>query len=274
MCHLVYLTAKMLSSTDLSLFCLAVACISGRASADEFSDDYDRYNNAEFGKRPTQTFVSNPNVVAPLIQVNIWNEDKISSTGGSHIFIRHDYEQSSPLILSADDLSVVYMDRSFDRTSDIRVQHVANESYLTFFSGSIVDGHGWGDGIVLDSSYTEAQKVNVKGLKVKNDLHEFEFTNDGTALITAYDEVKMNLRPYRGSKSGTLLDGVFQEIDLETGEVLFQWRASDHVDLKDSYYKMERKWDFFHINSVQKVSIPRQTFAFDVSIQRRMQTNM
>lgn len=245
----------MFIPSDLYLLCLAAAStLPSRVLADQFSDDYDKYNNAEYGKRPTQTFVSNPDIVAPLIQVNVWNEDKISSTGGSHIFLRHDYEKSSPLILSATDLSVVYMDRSFDRTSDIRVQQNHNESYLTFFSGSIVDGHGWGDGIVLDDSYNEAYRVDVQNLKVKNDLHEFEFTGDGTALITAYDERPMDLKAYRGSRRGKLLDGVFQEIDLETKEVLFEWRASDHVDLGDSYYKMERKWDFFHINSIQKVN--------------------
>lgn len=253
------LTDKMLFFVKVFLLSLAVAFFPGQAFADLFSDDYDKYNNAEFGKRPTQTFVSNPAIVAPLIQVNLWNEDKISSTGGSHIFIRHDYEQSSPLILSATDLSVVYMDRSFDRTSDIRVQQNHNESYLTFFSGSIVDGHGWGDGLVLDSAYNEAYRVNVQNLSVKNDLHEFELTGQGTALVTAYDEVNMDLRAYRGSSRGTILDGVFQEIDLETSEVLFQWRASDHVDMRDSYYKMERKWDFFHINSIQKVNIQLQS---------------
>lgn len=241
----------------LSLYFLIVALLqsTGVAAADEFSTDYEKYNHGlEYGKRPIQTFVSNPDIIAPIIQVNIWDVDKISPTGGSHIFIRHDYDQSSPLILDASDLSVVYVDRQYDRTSDIRVQKNAEKSYLTFFSGSIVDGHGMGDGLVLDEHYNEVYKVNVQNLSVKNDLHEFQFTDQGTALVTAYDEVRMNLKAYRGSSRGMILDGVFQELHLETNEVLFQWRASDHVDLADSFYKMERKWDFFHINSVQKVT--------------------
>lgn len=242
----------MLSHLGLSLSCLLVTLLAGLASADEFSQDYDAYNNAEYGKRPTQKFVSNPDILAPLIQVNVWNEDKISPTGGSHIFLRHDYEQSSPLILDASDMSLVYMDRSYDRTSDIRVQKNFNDSYLTFFAGSIVDGHGSGDGLVLDEHYNEVYKVKTN-LSARNDLHEFQFTGEGTALITVYDSVRMDLRPYRGSSRGKLLDGVFQEVDIATNEVLFQWRASDHVDLADSFYNVESKWDFFHINSVQKV---------------------
>lgn len=221
--------------------------------ADKFSEDYTEYNNAKYGKTPTQTFVSNPDVIAPLIQVNIWDEEKISQTGGSHIFIRHDHKESTPLILDARDLSLVYLDRKYDRISDVRVQKNFNQSFLTFYAGSIVDGHGDGDGIVLDDQYNEVYKINVQNLKVKNDLHEFQFTGQGTALITAYDTIVANLKEFRGSTRGRVLDGVFQEIDIETNEVLFQWRASDHVDYKDSFYHLESKWDFFHINSVQKV---------------------
>lgn len=240
------------------LFLLAVGLHHQVVHADQFSEDYEKYNNADYGKHPVQTFVSNPDIVAPLIQVNLWNEDKISQTGGSHIFLRHDMKESSPLILSAKDLSVVYMNRAFDRTSDIRVQKNFNQSYLTFYSGSIVDGHGQGDGMVLDHQYNELYKVNVQGLgKVKNDLHEFQFTGHGTALVTAYDTIRMDLKAFRGSTKGRVLDGVFQEVDLETKEVLFQWRASEHVELGASYYRLEPKWDYFHINSIQKVR-PRQ----------------
>lgn len=238
---------------------LSYALVAGslqHVHADLFAEDYDKYNNAlTYGKQPIQTFVSNPDIVAPLMHVNRWNEDKISPTGGSHIFIRHDLKESSPLILDAKDLSVVYMNHVHDRTSDVRVQKNFNTSYLTFYSGTIVDGHGDGDGLMLDDQYNVAYKVNVQGLgAVKNDLHEFQLTGHGTALVTAYDTIRRDLRKFRGSSNGRVLDGVFQEIDLETQEVLFQWRASDHVELADSYYWREAKWDYFHINSIEKAS--------------------
>ena len=53
-------------------------------------------------------------------------------------------------------------------------------------------------------------------------------------------------------------DGVFQEIDIETGEAVFQWRASEHVKVTESYRPIYQggnhvdPWDWFHINSVQK----------------------
>lgn len=243
--------------TSLSSYALIVSTLLCHAHADQFSEDYEKYNDAlTYGKQPFQTFVSNPDIIAPVIQVNLWNEDKISPTGGSHIFIRHDLKEgSSPLVLDAKDLSVVYMNRAYDRTSDIRVQKNFNTSYLTWYAGSIVDGHGEGDGLILDDQYNVAYTVNVHGLgATKNDLHEFQLTGEGTALLTAYNTIRMDLKAFRGSRRGRVLDGVFQEVNLETQEVLFSWRASEHVELGDSYYWKESKWDYFHINSIEKVS--------------------
>jgi hypothetical protein len=63
-------------------------------------------------------------------------------------------------------------------------------------------------------------------------------------------------------KSCWIQDGLFQEIDLETGNLLFEWRATDHISMKDVYSSPSRKdghgkskkdaFDFFHINSVDK----------------------
>ena len=52
-------------------------------------------------------------------------------------------------------------------------------------------------------------------------------------------------------------ESLFQELDIATGEVLFEWRASDHFSFRDVYVnpnKAQRHdpWDFFHINMVEK----------------------
>lgn len=53
-------------------------------------------------------------------------------------------------------------------------------------------------------------------------------------------------------------DGIFQEIDIDSGELLFQWRASENVDVTETYrpiYGMGNRddpFDWYHINSVDK----------------------
>jgi hypothetical protein len=51
-----------------------------------------------------------------------------------------------------------------------------------------------------------------------------------------------------------VLDGIVQEIDIETGEVLFEWHSLDHIGLEESLYRpspeLETAFDYFHINSI------------------------
>ena len=53
-------------------------------------------------------------------------------------------------------------------------------------------------------------------------------------------------------------DGILQEVDIETGEAVFEWRASEHVAVNESYRPIYNggnhndPWDWFHINSIHK----------------------
>jgi hypothetical protein len=51
-----------------------------------------------------------------------------------------------------------------------------------------------------------------------------------------------------------VLDGIAQEVDIETGEVLFEWHSLDHVGVEESYYHpppdLKRGFDYFHINFI------------------------
>lgn len=54
-----------------------------------------------------------------------------------------------------------------------------------------------------------------------------------------------------------LWESLFQEVDIETGAVLFEWRASEHFPMSEVYSTPNKgtrqaPWDFFHINQVDK----------------------
>jgi arylsulfotransferase ASST len=90
----------------------------------------------------------------------------------------------------------------------------------------------------------------------QTDVHEFQLTPRGTALVTAYVAQPRDLRPFGGSAHGRVLDGVVQEIDIATGLVLFEWHSLDHVPLGDSYMAVppgSAQWDYFHVNSVDEL---------------------
>lgn len=66
------------------------------------------------------------------------------------------------------------------------------------------------------------------------DQHEFLVTND-SALIDIYEPTRYDLSDYGiSSGQGWILDCIFQEINLTSGELLFEWSALDHVALSES----------------------------------------
>lgn len=88
------------------------------------------------------------------------------------------------------------------------------------------------------------------------DLHEMVITPEGTAIISIYQ-----IYPVRDKKNKRVYiwDCLFQEINIETGELTFQWRASDHHSIEDSFRDREgdgssraHPWDWYHVNSIQK----------------------
>lgn len=78
------------------------------------------------------------------------------------------------------------------------------------------------------------------------------------AVFSAYEVVQADLSSIGiTNEDAHVWDSLFQELDIETGELLFQWRASEHFMYKNSYAEQKAAskafpLDFFHINSVEK----------------------
>ena len=90
-------------------------------------------------------------------------------------------------------------------------------------------------------------------------MHEFEITENGTALVIIYDVEPADLTEFGGPEHGYLSDCLFQEIDIASGSLIFEWRMSHHVPLNSSYEAIRgmgwdptNAYDAFHMNSVDK----------------------
>jgi hypothetical protein len=129
---------------------------------------------------------------------------------------------------------------------DFKVQRYRGEPVLTWWEGKVVGGHGFGEYVILDGSYREIRRVRA-GNVYGGDHHEFLITPQDTALITIYHPVPVDLSSFGGPEDGMVLDGIVQEIDLATGEIVFEWRSLEHVELDETYFKL---FDYFHINSI------------------------
>ncbi|KAI1818642.1 Arylsulfotransferase-domain-containing protein [Poronia punctata] len=134
-------------------------------------------------------------------------------------------------------------------------------SYSTFWASPHGSTRGFGRGTyyMLDSSYQVFRKFEPVGDGLKGDLHDFLITGRDTVLMTVYNPVPADLSSVGGPEEGWALDCLFQEVGIETGELLFEWSAIEHVDLNecvrsfagaDDGMTPETAFDFFHINSV------------------------
>jgi hypothetical protein len=162
--------------------------------------------------------------------------------------------QDGPMIIDSDGQLVWFYSLQDEGKSatDFKVQHYKGEPVLTWWEG-ILPWRNGGEYVILDGSYREITRVRA-GNGYKGDLHEFLITPRDTALITVYNAVRTDLSSIGGPEDGTVLDGIAQEVDVETGEVLFEWHSLDHVALDECYSKpptnLRRPFDYFHINSI------------------------
>jgi hypothetical protein len=199
----------------------------------------------------TQSFRSRPDLEPPSVGVNVEASDGVAP-GYVFVSVKKGEGQDGPMIMDNEGHLVWF---SKDRyATDFKVQSYRGEPVLTWWQGGIVAGHGEGEYVIFDSSYREVRRVKA-GNGYPGDLHEFSITPQDTALLTAYTETRADLSPIGGPRDAPVWDGVAQEIDLETGEVLFEWRSLDHVGVDESYRPPpedpEEPLDYFHINSIE-----------------------
>ncbi len=138
---------------------------------------------------------------------------------------------------------------------DFKAQTYKGETVLTWWEG-LHTGYGQGEYVILDGSYQEITRVRA-GNGYEGDHHEFLITPEDTALITIYSKVPRDLSGVGGPVDGVVLDGIVQEIDIETGEVIFEWHSLDHIGLEESLYgpppDLAAPFDYFHINSIDPI---------------------
>ena len=126
-----------------------------------------------------------------------------------------------------------------------RAQAYKGERVLTWWEG-VHTGYGQGEYVIFDSSYRQIARFTAAN-GYEGDHHEFLITPEDTALITIYSKVVRDLSGMGGPVEGVVLEGIAQEIDIESGEVLLEWHSLDHIGLEESYYA---PYDYFHINSI------------------------
>ncbi len=209
-------------------------------------------------------FVTQPHLTPPQIKVQ-----RYSGLGpdSKYIFLNAPYSgpgHGGTIILnSAGQLVWFGPNTVTEHRMNFNMQMYQGKPALTWWQGLVTEGFGKGNCIIADDTYKVIATIKAVGSGLMCDLHEFFVTPQNTAMIVAYRPTGpgYDLRPYRGPSNGYILSGVAQEIDIATGQLLFEWDSiKDGARLFETYATATggdggfgtaaKPFNYFHINSV------------------------
>jgi hypothetical protein len=202
-----------------------------------------------------QSFRSRPELQPPTVAVTTHTPG--TTPGDIFIAPYSGPGQYGPMILGEDGSLLWFkpLSPTGTRAADFRVQQYEGKPVLTWWQDPLIAGGSSKSGeVIMDSSYRQLAVVR-GGNGYQPDLHEFQITPQGVGIITVYDGIDCNLSAVGGPDNAAVADTLFQEIDLKTGLVMYEWHSLDHVPLADSYASAKHAsrttpFDFFHINAV------------------------
>lgn len=217
---------------------------------------------------------SRPDLAAPILNITIEATDQ---TDDGYLFIApfsgfkeggpsHGPRQSAPYIYT-DKGELVWSGFGYFSGWPANFQRgIVNGKDVLFALEGVHNpdyGHGHGHWTFLDDNYEQVGVLRAGNHKI-SDKHELHIINEETALLQVYQPVPHDLSPFGAKKNQQwVVDSIFQELDIETGEVLFEWSSLEHVSPEDSVlpvnpghagsgFNSSDAWDYFHINSVDK----------------------
>jgi hypothetical protein len=193
-------------------------------------------------------FRSRPDLSPPAVEVTT----QAHHTAPGYIFVAPEQggaSQGGSMIV--DDSGEVVWFRPLQgrngRAHDFKVQSYRGNSVLTWMDGV-------NEYVIFDQSYREIARISA-GNGYYGDHHEFLISPQDTALILIYSPVPWDLSSIGGLKNDRVWQGIVQELDIETGKVLFEWHSLEHVGLDETYATVSQDGrpglDYFHANSIE-----------------------
>ena len=246
-------------------FAVAVPALAGAAAAATAGATPSALSAAQSptsSQGPIQDFVSDP-AIHPVVVTAGPDPDQSSgdifltprlTLHASSRFGHHygDLFQGGPMILNSAGALVWF--RPVDGvTANLEVESYRGQPVLTWWQK--LSTASAGQDMVVNRSYRKVAVVNAAN-GYSPDTHEFQITPQGTALIDAHAAVRANLSAAGGPSSGNLSDYVIQELDVRTGQLLWEWHAWGHIPLSATYLdppQGAKAYDYLHLTSIQQL---------------------
>ncbi|OOF97511.1 hypothetical protein ASPCADRAFT_45224 [Aspergillus carbonarius ITEM 5010] len=218
-------------------------------------------------------YKSRPDLSPPLLNITIPPTDAVES---GYLFVApfnaisepaHRAPQQPGAYILTTDGDLVWSGFTYFSiwTGNFQAARWNGQDVLAAFEGAHngLYGHGHGHHVLLNQRYETIRELRA-GNHLLSDKHEFEIVNETTALIQIHHPEVRDLRNFTPDRrQHWIVNAIFQELDIEDGSVVFEWRSLDHVGPEESAlplvndqagigHNSSTAWDYFHINSVTK----------------------
>ncbi|XMA15342.1 hypothetical protein WAI453_008133 [Rhynchosporium graminicola] len=143
-------------------------------------------------------------------------------------------------------------------SSNLRTSSILYHRSAALEAEAMCSGHI----VLMDETYSVRKTLLPEHRGISLDFHGSQIFNGGkTAAVLEYFPVQVDMSS-RGVRRGLgwAFDGVFKEIDFESGKALFEWHSIGHLPVSESHVRPRLEigsglsvgmpWDYFHINSV------------------------
>ncbi len=184
------------------------------------------------------TFHSRPDLRAPKIEIDA------TAAGDDYLFVTPRYGGAGEGVMILDAAGeLVWLHRIPGRTGlALQPTEYRGQPALWWWEGAIEGGLGDGEFVIIDRAYRELARV--RAVARPADLHELLITPRDSGYLLATEDVE---------REGQLItDMLVQEVDIATGRLLWEWRASDHIDTSESVEPRPDAgaWDYLHFNAI------------------------
>lgn len=202
------------------------------------------------------TFASAPELEPPVVEVRgpeagTVDPTDATSPGLTVLGVKNGFGQKGPMLVDDAGETVWFHPLEGVDARDVKVTTYRGAPVLAWWEGISTTGYGYGEVVIMDDTYTEVARVNMVGYDA--DPHEVLITEDDTVLLMAYEPVRLDLSGVGGPRDGMVIDNVVQEIEPETGAVLFEWHGVGQVALAETYLgdpEPDDRYDYLHTNAI------------------------
>jgi hypothetical protein len=203
------------------------------------------------GRGTVQTFRTRPDFEPPSVTVTTAKPGRAS--GLVFLAPKAGRGQDGPMIIDDKGQMVWFKPMQGKLAADFRTQTYDGKPVLTWWEGRLYVGDGDGVGQIYDDTYKPVAKVRT-GNGYSYDLHELTITPRNTALVMAYERFERSLKAWGGPSDAKVVDNIIQEVDIKTGQVVFEWHSFGNVSPDESLIGVPKnrgsEWEYFHANAI------------------------